>query len=136
MSPQCSTPNSTRRSSRLAAPGSKFTAVGGAFDSLLAAGSLETLTLTGTTGVLDTRTVTTGTLGVAGPLLFFGYVVTGDTIVSITSSQTDLFAGLDNFRYGFGGAAVPEPSSLVLSGLAALTGLGLRRWTRRIPDVA
>jgi hypothetical protein len=110
--------------------GTNFTAIGGDFDSLVAPGSTMVITLTGTTGVLDTETVTTGTLGVSGPLLFFGWTVSGDTVVNVTSSQVDPWPGLDNFQYGFAGTAVPEPSSIVSGSIATLAGLGYF-WRRR-----
>jgi hypothetical protein len=121
--------------SDLTSVGTNFTAVGGAFDSLLEPGSTETLVLTGTTGVLDTETVTTGTLGAGGPLDFFGWTVSGDTVVSVTSSQPNPFAGLDNFTYGFAMNAVPEPSSIVSAGIACLTGMGYF-WRRRKANLA
>ena len=121
--------------SDLTTVGTNFTAVGGAFDSLVAPGATETLVLTGTTGVLDTETVTTGTLGVSGPLDFFGWTVSGDTIVSVTSSQTTPWAGLDNFTYGYAMNAVPEPSSIISASIAGLMGLGYF-WRRRNSKVA
>ena len=56
-------------------------------------------------------------MGLGAPHNFFGYTVTGDTIVSVTHNLQGSFEGIDNFRFGVAGSleVVPEPSTLLMA---------------------
>ncbi|MEN6452607.1 MAG: PEP-CTERM sorting domain-containing protein [Thermoguttaceae bacterium] len=108
-------------------PDSNVTAVGGYFDSLKAS-STGTLTLIGSTGLLDRRDVSMGWATRGEQKTFFGYTVAGDAISSLSVNPQSDAPAFDNFTYG---AAVPEPSTLVLFGIgAALLAASARRRRR------
>lgn len=110
----------------LSSAGSGFTAVGGFFGDLTVPGTLTTMTLVGSSGILDSRTLTTAGMGAGSPSNFFGWTVSGDTIVSVTHDLQGGFLGLDDFVYG-NATAVPEPSSLAILGIGVLGVLACRR---------
>lgn len=115
--------NSSPVTARL--PGGSFTAVGGVFGDMDSAGRAATLTLIGTTGVLDTREIAAGDMGLGAPETFFGWTVTGDTIVSVIYSLEDghpHYEGMDDFTFG---QAVPAPGGVWLMALAG--GVWVRR---------
>lgn len=92
----------------LTATGGTFNAVGGWFGNIDggAGGAYteSTLVLTGTTGVLDTRILPIGDMGAGDAEVFYGWIVYGDEIVSISHSLTGGghgWEGLDNLTYGF-----------------------------------
>lgn len=113
--------------------GSSFTAVGGFFGSL-DSDDTTSLTLTGASGVLDTQSVTAKDMGASGTANFYGWTVTGDTIVSVTHDVqgSSNFEGIDDFVYGIAGSStpIPEPSSLVLVTLG-IGGLACMRQRHR-----
>lgn len=105
--------------------GTGFTAVGGIFGDIDSAGRTGTLTLLGTSGILETRDVVVGDMGQGQPGTFFGWTVQGDTVVSVTYSLPNLhphYEGMDNFVYGFAAqrAVVPEPSAIALGLIGAV----------------
>ena len=100
----------------LTTAGSGFTAVGAWFGSLAYPGYFTTITLTGTSGILDTQTVLAGDLGAGNPETFYGWTVQGDEIVSVAHDLAGEWDALDNFTYGY---AVPEPATLILLGLGS-----------------
>ena len=79
-----------------------------------------TLRLTGTSGILDERYIQLGIATAGKPKTFFGYTVTGDTIVSFSEDVSTSAAAFDNFTYG---SVVPEPSFYTTS--MCVLGLGL-----------
>ncbi|MEN6451034.1 MAG: PEP-CTERM sorting domain-containing protein [Thermoguttaceae bacterium] len=105
---------------------SNVTAVGGYFESLIAS-SLGTFSLTGATGLLDQRGATLGWARQGQPKKFYGYTVAGDTILSLSVGTGVDAPAFDNFTYGY---SVPEPSSLILLGIAAAS-LSAYAWRRR-----
>jgi hypothetical protein len=119
----------------LAAAGGGFTAVGGTFLGLF--GQVDStdgiLTLTGTSGVLDLRTVAAGIATQGRPKTFFGYTVSGDTIVSIDFRTSTNGAVIDNFTFGV--AIVPEPRSAIPATTGVLAGLACW-WRRQRRDAA
>lgn len=125
--------NSFPITAALTGAGAGFTAAGGIFGNVSAAGRTGTLTLMGTGGLLDTRDVVLGDMGLGSPGTFFGWTVQGDSIVSVTYSMPNLhphYEALDNFVYGFAAptAAVPAPASFLLAMIGAVVvPLGLRR---------
>ncbi len=114
-------------------------AVGAFFGNILQRGS-TTLTLVGSSGVLDEQNVLAGGMGLGSAETFYGWTVTGDSIVSVIHSAGS-FAGIDDFAYSDnlnrGGslasdtlrAQIPEPGTLGLLA-AGLIGFGLRRRKR------
>ncbi len=114
----------------LTSAGSGFTAVGGFFGDLASTNS-TTLTLTGGSGVLDTRTVTAGDMGFGNPIGFYGWTITGDTILSVKHDLTNSFEALDDFRFGtfdsLGPVPLPGTIWLLGSGLIGLFGFAKKR---------
>lgn len=112
----------------LTSAGTSFTAVGGFFGDIDSAGSPTTMTLIGSSGVLDTRTLTTADMGAGIASNFFGWTVTGDTIRTLTHNLNGSFEGIDDFRYG-GTSEVPVPAAIWLfsSGLLGLIGIAKRK---------
>jgi hypothetical protein len=109
--------------------GSNLTAVGGFFLNL--EGDFQnqgTLTLTGSTGVLDVRSVPLGIATSGKPKTFLGYTVTGATISSLSVNIPFTVVAFDDFTYG---TAVPEPASVSLVILGGF-GLLLIRHKRRL----
>lgn len=93
-------------------PGSNVTAVGGFFLSTFGTFQVDgTLTLVGSTGLLDQRSELLGIASIGEPKTFFGYTVSGDTISSLSVNTYVGTTAFQNFVYA---AAVPEPSSLAL----------------------
>lgn len=105
---------------------SEFTAVGGFFGDINSSGTLTTMTLIGTTGVLDTRSLITADMGFGLTHNFFGWTVSGDTILSLTHDLDGNYEGIDDFRYG---TVVPVPAAVWLfgSGLLGLIGFARRK---------
>ena len=98
-----------RPSNLLATLPTGFSAVGGFFGDIDSAGSLATLTLTGPSGILDTRTLTTADMGAGTPSNFFGWTVSGDTIVDLNYDLHQKWEGIDDFVFG---SAVPELTTI------------------------
>jgi hypothetical protein len=85
------------------------------------------LTLNGTSGLLDSRTVQLFGICCGGPPQgFAGYVVSGDEIQSIEFDTTFGGAAIDNFQYSTESGSAPEPTTSVLFA-TALAGIGIRR---------
>lgn len=85
------------------------------------------LTLTGGSGLLDTRTVALDGLAkgsTPAPLEFVGYIVSGDVIDSLTFNPGTYF-GLTGFEYV--GTSTPEPAT----GLLLIGGLAAARFTQK-----
>ncbi|MHC4525736.1 MAG: PEP-CTERM sorting domain-containing protein [Planctomycetota bacterium] len=108
----------------LTSAGSGFTAVGGWFGSLWV-DATTTLTLYGTNGVLDTRTVTAGNVGAGESESFYGWIVNGDEITNVTHNTVTDWETIDNFTYGY---AIPEPSYLVFAGIGLAGVWSVRRF--------
>ena len=108
-------------------PGGGFTAVGTDFGSLFSGGATFTITLS--TG--DTFTVSTSGSIEFGTLGFVGFT-SSTPITSITFSMPDTpnYNALDNFQFGTA-VAVPEPTSVVVFGMATLAGAVYCGWRRR-----
>jgi hypothetical protein len=108
-------------------PGANITAAGGfflnAFGSYPVLADLGYFKLTGATGVLDVRGVNLGYATRGEPKTFFGYTVTGDIIKSLAVNTYTGTAAFADFT--FGAAAVPEPTSIALAGLAIISGAAL-----------
>ena len=88
------------------------------------------MTLVGTSGILDSRTLSADDMGAGNPVGFFGWTVTGDSIVSIKHDLDGTRReGIDDFRYGTLNIAAPIPAALWLfcSGLIGLLGLAGKR---------
>lgn len=89
--------------------GSGYNAVGGWFGNIDGgAGSAfteTTLVLTGATGILDTRVVAIGDMGAGDAEIFYGWVVSGDEILSVSHTLSGTgghgWEGLDNLTYGY-----------------------------------
>lgn len=113
----------------LTTAGSGFNAVGGWFgnvDYLVSDPTTTTLNLWGTGGLLDTRSVATGDMGAGSAEVFYGWIVGGDEITSVSHQ---LFGGhgwegLDDLTYGF--APIPEPGTVSLLALALLGVIGIK----------
>jgi hypothetical protein len=108
-------------------PGSDVTAVGGYFLNLFGDPIPGTLTLTGSSGQLDSRGVTLGVATSGSLKTFFGYVVTGDTISKLVVNPSEHTVAFDNFTY----AAVPEPAGIAMLGIPMAGLLVRRRKSRR-----
>ena len=94
-------------------PGTNTTAIGGYFLNQFGPNqSNGTFKLTGSTGLLDQRSLLMGIASSGSPKTFFGFVVTGDTITSLSIEANA--PTVDNLTY------VPEPTSL-----APLLAMGL-----------
>jgi hypothetical protein len=122
--------NTAPVTANLTGVGSNFTAVGGTFGNVSAAGRAGTLTLTGTGGTLDVQSIVVGDMGLGAPPTFFGWTVIGESIVSVTYSLQDghpHYEGIDDFVFG---TAVPEPTSGLLVALGALGAMVARRFRR------
>jgi hypothetical protein len=113
-------------------PGSNVTAVGGFF--LNTFGDFQapgTFQLTGSTGVVDLRSVTMGIATSGKPKTFFGYTVTGDTISSLSVSTGVDGPAFDDFTYGTTAATpIPEPRSCLLVTLGAALAIAVVRGFR------
>ena len=129
--------NSAPITANLTTAGSGFTAVGGFFGDIDSAGTSTIMTLVGTTGVLDVRTLTTADMGLGAPHNFFGYIVSGDTIVSVTHNLQGSFEGIDDFTFGVASAdnVVPAPPAVVLFAIGAVGLAGGRALRRRMRPV-
>jgi hypothetical protein len=119
-----------------------FNAVGGFFGNANASGVEATLTVRGPDGILDTRILSTESMSQSRPdSNFFGWIVDGTTITSITHDLpgTDYdfpcnpdrnYEAIDDFVFGSASAsAVPEPSAIIVWSLLGVLGLG--QWWRR-----
>ena len=119
----------------LTTAGSGFTAIGGFFGDIngVPTGydpSITTMTLTGTTGVLDTRQLETANMGAGTSSNFFGWTVFGDTILSLSHGFGGGWEGIDDFRYG---TAVPAsaPATVWLLGSGLIGLIGFARFRAR-----
>jgi hypothetical protein len=113
------------------------TYIGSVEDTVNIANNLR-LTLTGSIGVIDTRTVDLGTMLENTSHTFVGYVVSADTITSLrfetVSPFTNRSLGIDDFIFSSSAfpvsepstTPVPEPSTFLLIG-AGLGGVALYR---------
>jgi hypothetical protein len=117
----------------LTSAGAGFTAVGGFFGNILG-DSPMTLRLFGTSGELDAQTLTAQDMGLGSPEAFFGWTVSGDTLVAVVFDCNFQFEGIDNFTYGVASVnEVPAPASLILwsmGGGLTFVGQKLRRWRK------
>ena len=118
--------NSSPITADLTTVGSGFTAVGGFFGDIDSVGTLTTMTLIGTSGILDSRELITADMGLGTTSNFFGWTVSGDTILTLTHDLAGSYEGIDDFRYG---TVVPVPAAMWLfgSGLLGLIGYARRR---------
>jgi len=118
--------NSSPITADLTTVGSGFTAVGGFFGDINSAGTLTTMTLIGTSGILDSRELITADMGLGTASNFFGWTVSGGTILTLTHDLAGNYEGIDDFRYG---TVVPVPAAMWLfgSGLLGLIGYARRR---------
>ena len=126
-----------------------ITAVGGYFGKLVEPDPKVThtlMTVLGTSGILYNVELPVLDMGVGEASNFFGWTVTGDTILSVTHSlvpvQTQFgfvieseWAGLDDLRYGqmetTPPPVVPEPASCIVWSLIGLSCVGAGWWRRR-----
>jgi PEP-CTERM motif len=95
-----------------------------------------TLTLTGGSGVLDTRTIgLSGFVGTTPPPQFVGFIVSGDTIQSLRfATGPGSFIGIDNIQTATTASGVPEPGSFALISIGLVAGFLVRRGKK--PDTA
>ena len=122
------------------------TAVGGFFGKLVATEKAEntqmTLVVNGETAPLydEAKNVSAMNTGTTTVPNFFGWIVSGDTIASITHSLVPPsvgfidgeWAGIDNFQYGQGDTdIIPEPASCIVWSLIGLSCIGAGWWRRR-----
>ena len=89
--------------------------------------------------VFDSAAYSIQDMGLLGPTPnFFGWVVSGDTITSISHQLSNAsefeWAGIDNFRYGVEDTSppiIPEPASCIVWSLIGLSCIGAGWWRRR-----
>ena len=124
----------------LPSDGVEYTAIGGFFGNIHRAGVMSNLTLVGDDGVLDSRTLVTADMGEGTDSNFFGWIVSGDSIISIThdleGGSAD-FTGVDDFIFGIANThapVVPEPSTIAIWSLLGLVGAGVQRRRRQRAD--
>ena len=109
----------------LTSAGTGFTSIGGFFGDINSSGSLGTLSLFGSSGLLDVQNIIAADMGFGTPSNFFGWTVDTGDVTKVVFDLNEPWEGIDNLVYGT--TTVPEPSIVWLLG----SGLALIGFVRR-----
>ena len=109
----------------LTTAGSGYTAVGGFFGDISDPLDPLRIDIYGTTGLLDSRELMSASMKENTPSNFFGWIVEGDEIVSLSYELYGNYEGIDDFVYGV--ATVPIPAAFWLFGSGIISFIGFSR---------
>jgi len=121
--------NSGTLTADLTSAGSGFTAIGGFFGDIDSSGNSFTLSLFGSSGLLDTQSLTAADMGLGSPSMFYGWIVNSGDVTKVVHDLNGNFEGIDDLTFGVAGSApapVPAPMSIALLGLG-LVGINFLR---------